>query len=98
MSLKTQELDWRLSYSETGRPSLDPELLLRILRIGRLYGITSKVKLVEEPRMHPWPGAGSPHQGLIRRFRITREQFYLVAAAQHTKRLVRLRCQPTEPW
>ena len=29
------------SYSETGRPSIDPELLLRILLIGYLYGITS---------------------------------------------------------
>src|SRR5207245_1703532 len=26
------------SYSETGRPSIDPELLLRILLIGYLYG------------------------------------------------------------
>jgi len=40
------------SYSETGRPSIDPELLLRILLIGYLYGITSKRKLVEELRMH----------------------------------------------
>ena len=29
------------SYSETGRPSIDPELLLRILLIGYLYGVTS---------------------------------------------------------
>src|SRR5438874_390462 len=28
------------SYSETGRPSIDPELLLRILLIGYLYGIS----------------------------------------------------------
>jgi len=40
------------SYSETGRPSVDPELLLRILLIGYLYGITSERKLVEEFRMH----------------------------------------------
>ena len=40
------------SYSETGRPSIDPELLLRILLIGHLYGITSERKLVEELRMH----------------------------------------------
>jgi transposase len=32
------------SYSETGRPSIDPELLLRILLIGYLYGITSERK------------------------------------------------------
>jgi len=40
------------SYSETGRPSIDPELLLRILLIGYLYGISSERKLVEELRMH----------------------------------------------
>ena len=40
------------SYSETGRPSIDPELLLRILLIGYLHGITSERKLVEELRMH----------------------------------------------
>jgi len=40
------------SYSDMGRPSIDPELLLRILLIGYLYGITSDRKLVEELRMH----------------------------------------------
>ena len=40
------------SYSETGRPSIDPQLLLRILLVGYLYGITSERKLVEELRMH----------------------------------------------
>src|SRR5215813_2796546 len=40
------------SYSENGRPSIDPELLLRILLIGYLYGITSERKLVDELRMH----------------------------------------------
>jgi transposase len=39
-------------YSDTGRPSIDPELLLRILLVGYLYGITSERKLVEELRMH----------------------------------------------
>src|SRR5512133_2835743 len=29
-------------YSETGRPSIDPELLLRILLISYLYGIIAK--------------------------------------------------------
>jgi hypothetical protein len=44
------------SYSDTGRPSIDPELLLRILLIGYLYGVTSERKLVEELRMHlAWP-------------------------------------------
>jgi transposase len=42
----------RTSYSDSGRPSIDPELLLRILLIGYLYGISSERKLVEELRMH----------------------------------------------
>jgi len=42
----------RDSYSEAGRPSIDPELLLRMLLIGYLYGVTSERKLVEELRMH----------------------------------------------
>src|SRR5690348_18365082 len=40
------------SYSERGRPSIDPELLLRILLIGYLYGISRERKLVEELGMH----------------------------------------------
>src|SRR3974377_1056343 len=40
------------SYMETGRHSIGPELLLRILLIGYLYGITSERELVEELRMH----------------------------------------------
>ena len=40
------------SYSDTGRPSIDPELLLGILLIGYLYGVTSERKLVEELQMH----------------------------------------------
>ena len=39
-------------YSEAGRPSIDPELLLRILLIGYLYGVTSERKLVQELSMH----------------------------------------------
>jgi transposase len=42
----------RDSYSETGRPSVDPEVLLRILLIGYIYGVTSERKLIEELRMH----------------------------------------------
>jgi len=30
------------SYSAMGRPSVDPELLLRMLLIGYLYGVTSE--------------------------------------------------------
>src|SRR6201989_3034745 len=56
----------KASYSDTGRPSIDPELLLRILLIGYLYGITSERKLVEELRMHlAWrwfTGLGFDHE------------------------------------
>ena len=55
----------KASYSDTDRPSIDPELLLRILLIGYLYGITSEQKLVEELRMHlAWrwsTGLGRPY-------------------------------------
>src|SRR3954465_11323190 len=34
----------RNSYSETGRPSIDPALLLRILLIGYLYSITKRTE------------------------------------------------------
>ena len=40
------------SYSLTGRPSIDPEVLLRLLLVGYLYGITSERRLMDEVRMH----------------------------------------------
>ena len=39
-------------YSSIGRPSVDPEVLLRLLLVGYLYGITSERRLLEEVRMH----------------------------------------------
>jgi transposase len=42
----------RGAYSPMGRPSIDPEILLRLLLVGYLYGITSERRLVEEVRMH----------------------------------------------
>ena len=39
-------------YSPTGRPSIDPEVLLRLLLVGYLYGITSERRLIDEVRMH----------------------------------------------
>src|ERR1700746_2489669 len=42
----------RDAYRDAGRPSIDPELLLRLLLVGYLYGVTSERKLVEELRMH----------------------------------------------
>lgn len=42
----------RAHYSHTGRPSVDPEVLLRMLLIGYLYGITSERRLCDEVGMH----------------------------------------------
>lgn len=39
-------------YSNTGRPSIDPEILVRMLLIGYLNGITSERKLCEEIRLN----------------------------------------------
>jgi transposase len=39
-------------YSSTGRPSIDPEVLLRLSLAGYLYGMTSERRLMEEVRMH----------------------------------------------
>jgi transposase len=39
-------------YSTTGRPSIDPEVLLRLLLVGYLYGLTSERRLLEDVRMH----------------------------------------------
>ena len=35
-------------YSHTGRPSIDPELLVRMLLVGYCYGIRSERRLCEE--------------------------------------------------
>ena len=39
-------------YSSTGRPSIDPEVLIKMLLVGYLYGITSERRLCEEVNMH----------------------------------------------
>src|SRR5713226_5591024 len=39
-------------YSPTGRPSIDPEVILRLLLVGYLYVITSERRLLEDVRMH----------------------------------------------
>ena len=39
-------------YSHTGRPSVDPELMLRMLLVGYLYGIRSERRLVEEVHLN----------------------------------------------
>jgi transposase len=39
-------------YSEIGRPSVDPELMLRMLIIGYCYGLRSERKLTQEVELH----------------------------------------------
>src|SRR5215203_4764015 len=39
-------------YSEIGRPSVDPELMMRMLIIGYCYGLRSERKLCEEVTLH----------------------------------------------
>lgn len=48
--------DWRRQlepfYSHTGRPSIDPELMIRMLLIGYCYGIRSERRLCEEVKLN----------------------------------------------
>jgi transposase len=39
-------------YSEIGRPSIDPELMIRMLIVGYCYGIRFERKLCEEVELH----------------------------------------------
>ena len=39
-------------YSEIGRPSIDPELMIRVLIVGYCYGIRSERRLCEEVELH----------------------------------------------
>ena len=45
-------------YSHTGRPSIDPELMMRMLIVGYSYGIRSERRLCEEVHLNS-PIAGS---------------------------------------
>lgn len=39
-------------YSHTGRPSVDPDVMMRMLLVGYLFGITSERRLCDEVKMH----------------------------------------------
>jgi transposase len=39
-------------YSETGRPSVDPELMIRVLIVGYCYGLRSERRLTQEVALH----------------------------------------------
>ena len=45
-------------YSHTGRPSVDPELMIRMLLVGYCFGIRSERRLCEEVHLNS-PIAGS---------------------------------------
>lgn len=42
-------------YSETGRPSIDPELIIRMLLVGYCFGIRSERRLCEEVHLNLIP-------------------------------------------
>ena len=48
-SIRTHLADF---YSHTGRPSIDPELLIRMLIVGYCYGIRSERRLCEEVHLN----------------------------------------------
>jgi len=39
-------------YSDIGRPSVDPELMIRMLVVGYCYGIRSERRLTQEVELH----------------------------------------------
>src|SRR5512144_1449703 len=72
-------------YSHTGRPSVDPELMIRMLLVGYLYGIRSETRLCEEVHLHL----------KLTRLRLrglagASEEFLLAATAQNLRKLVKL--------
>jgi transposase len=75
----------RDTYSSIGRPSIDPEVLLRLLLLGYLYGITSERRLMKEMRMHlayRRPGMesrGIETSGILRRNGASALRFHLTA-------------------
>src|SRR6187200_970796 len=48
------DVRWRLAplYSSTGRPSVDPELMIRMLLVGYCFGIRSERRLCEEVHLN----------------------------------------------
>ena len=77
-------------YSSTGRPSVDPELMIRMLIVGYCFGIRSERRLCEEV-----------HLKRILRFdrlrlrgpRGANDEFLLAATVQNLRKLALLRGQ-----
>src|SRR5262245_31224724 len=60
-------------YSDIGRPSIDPELMIRMLIVGYCYGIRSERKLCDEVELScTWRTAGSASSIWRTRFHTTR--------------------------
>ena len=62
-------------YSDTGRPSVDPELMIRMLIVGYCMGIRSERRLCEEvhlnlgkPKTQLFDGLGCPAHHVGRHF------------------------------
>jgi transposase len=57
----------RTFYNETGRPSIDSELMIRMLIIGYCMGIRSERRLCDEDRLYGrYAAQGSrPHRPVV---------------------------------
>jgi transposase len=67
-------------YSNIGRPSVDPELMIRMFIVGYCYGIRLERKLCQEVACI-WRVGGSANSTSTTRFRITRLSLPTVSAA-----------------
>ena len=52
LDLESLRPEFEALYSRIGRPSIDPELMIRMLLIGYLYGIRSETRLCEEVHLN----------------------------------------------
>ena len=52
LDLSDVRQQFRAFYSHTGRPSVDPELMIRMLLIGYCFGIRSERRLCEEVHLN----------------------------------------------
>jgi transposase len=52
IDFETLRTDLASLYSHTGRPSIDPELMIRMLLVGYLNGIRSETRLCEEVHLN----------------------------------------------
>ncbi len=52
-------------YSSTGRPSIDPELMIRMLIVGYCFSNHSERRLCDEVHLNLEPGPWSPPDGYV---------------------------------